>query len=180
MKKKIGRIILECVMGNIAAQNDMMAVVNAANAQLRSGGGVAGALHQAAGPELEEECAPLAPIRPGQAVITGAYKLPNRFVIHCLGPVYGEDFPEDILLANCYRNVLNLAEEHRISTIAFPAISTGAFNYPAKDATEVLFRTLKKILPKLRHVNHIRFVLHDQEMLLIYEERLEKMNLNIN
>ena len=90
---------MECVQGNIANQPDMDAVVNAANAELRIGGGVAGAIHRAAGPGLEKECRPLAPIRPGQAVITGAHKLPNRYVIHCLGPVYGRDEPAEGLLA---------------------------------------------------------------------------------
>ncbi|MFO7995007.1 MAG: macro domain-containing protein, partial [Marinobacter sp.] len=86
---------VECVRGDITRQDDIQAVVNAANAQLMPGGGVAGALHSAAGPGLAEECRPMAPIRPGEAVITGAHNLPNRFVIHCLGPVYGVDEPSD-------------------------------------------------------------------------------------
>ncbi|MCF8095488.1 MAG: macro domain-containing protein, partial [Desulfobacteraceae bacterium] len=84
---------IECVQGDIANQPDVDAIVNAANAELRPGGGVAGAIHRAAGPGLEEECRPLAPILPGQAVITGAHNLPNSHVIHCLGPVYGIDKP---------------------------------------------------------------------------------------
>ncbi len=175
MKKKISGITIECVLGDIAAQKDMTAVVNAANAQLKMGGGVAGALHRAAGPGLEEECQPLAPIKPGNAVITGGHKLPNRYVIHCLGPVYGIDSPEDVLLANCYRNALLLADEHRIDSIAFPAISTGAFGYPLEEATQVTFRTIKKILPKLLYLKYIRFVLYDQDTLSIYEKHLEKL-----
>lgn len=175
MKKKISGITVECLMGDIASQGDMNAVVNAANAELRIGGGVAGALHRAAGPGLEEECRPLAPIKPGEAVITGAHNLPNRFVIHCLGPVYGVDKPEDVLLANCYKNALKLAEEHRINSIAFPAISTGAFGFPIKDATEIAFRTIKDTIPGLRHVRQIRFVLHDQSSLNIHEQYLEKI-----
>ena|SRR6056297_478826 len=175
MKKEISGIMVECLIGDIASQGDMNAVVNAANAQLRIGGGVAGALHRAAGPGLEEECRPLAPIKPGEAVITGAHNLPNRFVIHCLGPVYGMDKPEDVLLADCYKNALKLAEEHRINSIAFPAISTGAFGYPLKDATEIAFRTIKETIPGLRHVRHIRFVLHDQSALNIHEQYLEKI-----
>lgn len=176
MKKKISGIMLECIMGDIAAQKDMTAVVNAANAQLRMGGGVAGALHRAAGPGLEEECRPLAPIKPGEAVITGGHKLPNRYVIHCLGPVYGIDSPEDVLLANCYRNALQLADQHRIDSIAFPAISTGAFGYPVEEATQITFRTIKRILPKLVYVKYIRFVLYDQSTLSIYEKFLQKLN----
>ncbi len=175
MKKKISGITIECLVGDIASQNDMTAVVNAANAQLRTGGGVAGALHRAAGPELEEECRSLAPIKPGKAVITGAYNLPNRYVIHCLGPVYGVDNPEDILLANGYRNVLNLAEEHRINSIAFPAISTGAFGFPMKEAAEIALFTLKEMVPELKHVKHIRFVLHDQSALSVHEYYLKKL-----
>src|SRR6056297_1235159 len=109
MKKEISGITVECLIGDIASQGDMNAVVNAANAQLRTGGGVAGAIHRAAGPGLEEECRPLAPIQPGEAVITGAHGLPNRAVIHCLGPVYGRDEPADELLAQCYRSALALA-----------------------------------------------------------------------
>ena len=175
MKKKIAGITVECLIGDIASQGDMNAVVNAANAELRIGGGVAGALHRAAGPGLEEECHPLAPIKPGEAVITGAYNLPNRFVIHCLGPVYGVDEPEDVLLADCYKNALKLAEEHRINSIAFPAISTGAFGFPIKNATEIAFHTIKEKIPVLRHVKHIRFVLHDQSALNIHEKYLEKI-----
>lgn len=178
MKKEISGIIIECIMGNIASQRDMTAVVNAANAQLRIGGGVAGALHRAAGPELEEECQPLAPIKPGDAVITGAYKLPNRYVIHCLGPVYGIDNPEDILLASCYHNALKLAEEHRIDSIAFPAISTGAFGFPMKEATQIAFRTVKEKLPQLKNIKYIRFVLHDQSTLSVHEQFLEKIMKN--
>ena len=176
MKKKIYGVTIECIMGDIAAQKDMTAVVNAANAQLRTGGGVAGALHRAAGPGLEEEGRALAPIKPGEAVITGGHMLPNRYVIHCLGPVYGIDSPEDMLLGNCYSNALQLADQHRIDSIAFPAISTGIFGYPIEEATQVTFRAIKKFLPKLIYVKHIRFVLYDRNALDIYEKYLEKLN----
>lgn len=150
---------LKCKKGDIAAQPDITAVVNAANAELQIGGGVAGALHRAAGPGLAEECRPMAPIKPGQAVISGAHELPNKYVIHCLGPVWGRDKPEDKLLADCYRNALRLADKHEIDSIAFPAISTGAFGYPAEDAARVAFETIDALLPELNHVNHIVFVL---------------------
>ena len=102
---------IQCVQGDITAQPDLDAIVNAANARLATGGGVAGAIHRAAGPQLARECAPLAPIEPGQAVLTGGHGLPNPHVIHCLGPVYGRDRPADRLLAECYRNALRLAED---------------------------------------------------------------------
>ncbi len=166
-------ITVECVGGDIAAQPDLDAVVNAANAQLRSGGGVAGALHRAAGPGLEEECRPLAPIKPGEAVITGAHNLPNRFVIHCLGPVYGSDKPEEKLLADCYRNTLKLAEKNRIEKIGFPSLSTGAFGFPMDKAAEIAFRTVKEEAPKLKKVRLIRFILFGSEALEIHTKQMK-------
>src|SRR5690348_16089894 len=148
-KRKHHGVTIECVQGNIANQPDMEAIVNAANAELRTGGGVAGAIHRAAGPGLEAECRPLAPIRPGQAVITGAHHLPNRRVIHCLGPVYGQDEPADGLLAGCYRNALGLAEQQGLRSIAFPAISTGVFGYPMEAAARVAIETVVAELPAL-------------------------------
>lgn len=149
----------ECRRGEIADQPDLDAVVNAANAQLMPGGGVAGALHRAAGPGLARACAPLAPIRPGDAVITEACELPNRHVIHCLGPVYGEDHPAEELLASCYRRALQLAEEHDLRSIGFPALSTGIFGYPMAEAARVAFDTLLGMAAELRSVGLIRFVL---------------------
>ena len=163
---------IECVQGDIAAQQDMDAVVNAANAQLRIGGGVAGAIHRAAGPELVAECEPLAPIKPGQAVITGAHRLPNRHVIHCLGPVYGSDEPADELLAACYRNALRLADQHNVASIAFPAISTGAFGYPMEPAARIAFETIFGVLEDLHAVKHIRFVLLYADDLQLHERVL--------
>lgn len=159
---------LEAVRGDIAAQPGIGAIVNAANAQLRIGGGVAGAIHRAAGPGLEEECLPLAPIKPGQAVITGAHNLPNDYVIHCLGPVYGHDKPEDKLLADCYRNALFLADQHEITSIAFPAISSGAFGYPMKEAAELAIQTIQDIMPQLKHVKLIRIVLFSESDLNVF------------
>jgi O-acetyl-ADP-ribose deacetylase (regulator of RNase III) len=175
MRRQAGPIFVECVNGNIAAQSDMAAVVNAANAELRSGGGVAGAIHRAAGPGLAKECAPLAPIRPGQAVITGGHDLPNRHVIHCLGPVYGRDEPAPELLANCYRNALDLAEQNGIESVAFPAISTGVFGYPPAEAAAVALRTVLEYAPKLKTVRRIRFVLFDDASLALHETALERL-----
>ncbi|NKE71830.1 macro domain-containing protein [Candidatus Manganitrophus noduliformans] len=174
-EKTISGVTVECVKGNIAAQPEMTAIVNAANAELRSGGGVAGAIHRAAGPGLEEEGRPLAPIRPGEAVITGGHHLPNRYVIHCLGPVYGRDRPEADLLARCYANALDLAERNAIGSIAFPAISTGVFGYPIESAAEVAFRTIKEQLPSLRTVKRIRFVLFADKDLEIHEKALDRI-----
>lgn len=168
----IGDAAVECVWGNIAAQPGFDAVVNATNALLTTGGGVAGAIHRAAGPGLAAECRPLAPIMPGQAVITGGHRLPNRFVIHCLGPVYGRDVPSDKLLAACYRNALTLAEANGITSIAFPAISTGIFGYPAAEAADVALREIAALAPALKSVRRIRIVLFDEDDLRIWEARL--------
>jgi O-acetyl-ADP-ribose deacetylase (regulator of RNase III) len=174
-KRKHHGVTIECVQGNIANQPDMEAIVNAANAELRTGGGVAGAIHRAAGPGLEAECRPLAPIRPGQAVITGAHNLPNRHVIHCLGPVYGRDQPSEALLASCYRNALHLAEQNAIASIAFPAISTGIFGYPIDQAARVALKTIIDEAPRLSAVKHIRMVLLDAADQRLHAEVLEEL-----
>ncbi len=161
MHGKIGSVTIETRQGDITAQEDLAAVVNAANAQLLPGGGVAGAIHRQAGPELAEACRPLAPIRPGEAVITPAFGLPNRYIIHCLGPVYGEDKPEDELLARCYREALARAEEHQLDSVGFPAISAGAFGYPLGAALQVAMHTLAEQAPRLQRVRLIRMVLFD-------------------
>lgn len=172
MKLNFQGITLECVQGDIARQPDMEAIVNAANAELRIGGGVAGAIHRAAGPGLERECRPLAPIRPGQAVITGAHNLPNHFVVHCLGPIYGIDEPAEELLAACYQNAFQLAEQNKIASIAFPAISTGVFGYPMEPAARVAFKTIVDLIPRLSSVKHIRFVLFQEADVRVYEVAL--------
>lgn len=175
MERTANGVKIEVVQGDITAQDDVDAIVNAANAELRSGGGVAGAIHRAAGPGLEEESRPLAPIGPGEAVITGGHDLPNRQVVHVLGPVYGSDKPEDELLARCYRNALALAEENGVESIAFPAISTGAFGYPAGEAAEVALRIVLERAEELQSVRLIRFVLFDEEGREVYERVLSEL-----
>jgi O-acetyl-ADP-ribose deacetylase len=174
-RRTVRGVTIECVTGDIAHQADMDAIVNAANAQLRPGGGVAGAIHRAAGPGLEQECAPLAPLAPGQAVITGAHNLPNRFVIHCLGPVYGRDEPADALLASCYRNALALADRAGLESIAFPAISTGAFGFPMEAAARIALQTLIDTLNEPSSVRHVRVVLHDSADRDIHARILESL-----
>lgn len=166
-------LAIECVKGDITRQDDLEAIVNAANAQLLPGGGVAGAIHRAAGPGLVAESRPLGPIKPGQAVITSGYDLPNKYVIHCLGPVYGLDEPADVLLADCYRNALRLADERGIRSAGFPAISTGVFGYPLRDAATVAVEAVAGAAVALHHVALVRFVLHDDAALRIHEEALE-------
>ncbi len=167
-----GGVKVEVVQGDVTAEEDVEAIVNAANARLESGGGVAGAIHAAAGPGLAEEARPLAPIGPGEAVITGGHDLPNRYVIHALGPVYGQDHPEAELLADCYRNSLRLAEERGISSVAFPAISTGVFGYPVVEAAEVAIETVRDEADRLRTVRLVRFVLFSEGDLEAHERAL--------
>ena len=176
MRRQVGPVAVECVKGDIVAQPDIAAIVNAANAQLRIGGGVAGAIHRAAGPALAEEGAPLAPIKPGQAVITGGHALPNRYIIHCLGPVFGRDRPADTLLASCYRQALALAEQYGIESIAFPAISTGAFSYPPAEAAAIAVGTVLDAAPQLQAVRLIRFVLFDTASLALHRTALTRLS----
>lgn len=166
-------IEIELTKGDITQQSDVDAIVNAANAELRVGGGVAGAIHRAAGPELETETAPMAPINPGEAVMTSAPNLPNRHIIHCLGPVYGIDEPADTLLANCYRNALDLAEAQGLESVAFPAISTGAFGFPMERAAEVASRTVLAKTGELESVRRVRWVLFNEEDRLLHESVFE-------
>lgn len=173
-KRDIHGVIIEVAQGDIAKQPDMDAIINAANAELRMGGGVAGAIHKAAGPELSAECRPLAPIRPGEAVITGAHNLPNRHVIHCLGPVYGRDNPSGQLLADCYRNALRRAEENNISSVGFPAISTGAFGYPLEAAARIALGTVMEEAPKLSSVNRVRFILFNESDQKMFAQILDE------
>jgi len=166
---------LEIRKGNIVSQPEYEAVVNAANAQLRPGGGVAGAIHRAAGSELDEECRQYAPIKPGEAVMTNAYNLPNEKVIHCLGPVYGRDEPSDKLLADCYKNALRIADDKEIKSVAFPAISTGAFRYPMEEAAEVSLKTVVEKAGELTSVEKVGFVLFSDEALKIHESKAEEI-----
>jgi len=175
MKKTIQNVEIEVSKGDIANQPEIEAVVNAANVQLTTGGGVAGAIHSAAGPGLYKECKPLAPISPGEAIITGAHKLPNKYVIHCLGPVYGRDKPAEKLLGNCYKNALKCSEEKQVRSVAFPAISTGVFGYPIKEATRISFNTILAEIPKLKHLQKLKFVLFSEADLKIYEAMLDEV-----
>lgn len=175
MERTLDGVTVECVRGDITRQEGFDAVVNAANAELMPGGGVAGAIHRAAGPALAEECRPLAPIQPGEAVITGGHGLPNPRVIHCLGPVYGRDEPADELLAACYRNALRLAGEEGLASVAFPAISTGAFGYPLEEAAGIAIRTVAETAGELDAVERIRFVLWGEDALRAHERALESV-----
>jgi len=159
VRREFGPVVIECVQGDITNQPDVDAVVNAANAELAPGGGVAGAIHRVAGPGLYEECRPLALIRTGQAVITSGHGLPSAWCIHTLGPVYDASSDPAAELASCYREMLDRAEGRELRSLATPAISTGIFGYPVEEAADVALQTIAARAPGLRTVRLVRFVL---------------------
>lgn len=149
---------------------DVDAIVNAANTQLAPGGGVCGAIHRAAGPELASACARVAPCPTGQARITPGFRLPARFVIHAVGPVWhGGRSHESALLASAYRDSLALARDHKLKSIAFPAISTGIYGYPLADATKVAVETVLSF-SKPGTLERVVFACFDREVLDAYRE----------
>lgn len=150
------------------------AIVNAANKTLLGGGGVDGAIHRAAGPELLKETKELGGAETGEAKLTKGYNLPAKYVIHTVGPVYrdGEQGEAD-LLAAAYRNSLAVAEDHQVKTIAFPAISTGVYGYPLEAATQIAMQTIKKEIPKLEFIEEIIFVVFDQKNQAVYEKTFQ-------
>ena len=152
----VGRI--EVVQGDIT-KLDVDAIVNAANTTLLGGGGVDGAIHRAAGPELLAKCRTLGGCRPGEAKITRGYRLPARFVIHTVGPIWGGgEHDEARTLTNCYRNSLQLGVENEIKTLAFPAISCGAYGYPIREAAQIAFKATHEFLAVRDNPQKVIFV----------------------
>ncbi len=148
-------------------------IVNAANTTLLGGGGVDGAIHRAAGPELLVECRRLGGCESGEAKITRGYRLPARFVIHTVGPVWhGGKRGESETLANCYRNSLQIAVENGIKTIAFPAISCGAYGYPIEEAAQVAVKTTRESLANDRRIKKVIFALFSEDLYEAYRRLL--------
>lgn len=173
--RAFGDVVVELVRGDITHQPDLDAIVNAANAQLAPGGGVAGAIHAAAGPGLYEECRLFAPIETGEAVITGGHDLPNPHVIHTLGPVYSRSANPAAELAESYRGSLHRADELALRSIGFPAVSTGIFGYPMEEAAQVSLWTIAETAPALRAVRLVRFVLLGARDLDVYRNALAEL-----
>ena len=166
---------IEIVKGDITQQK-VEAIVNAANTTLLGGGGVDGAIHHVAGPELLAECETLHGCATGQAKITKGYKLHARWVIHTVGPLWRDgNHQEDELLANCYRHSLGLAEQHGIKTIAFPGISTGAYRFPLERATKIALTATAEFLQTNRSVEKVVFVCFDQRAYDSYTKLLQEL-----
>lgn len=165
---------IKIIQGDIT-QLQVDAIVNAANSTLLGGGGVDGAIHRAAGPELLEACRTLGGCATGEAKITEGYRLPARFVIHTVGPVWhGGKYDEASLLANCYTNSLELAEKHNLNTIAFPAISTGVYGYPFGQASEIAIAAVEDALDKNSAVKEVIFILYSQRDFESFKEIYDK------
>lgn len=158
-------------------QLDVDAIVNAANNSLLGGGGVDGAIHRAAGPELLAECRTLNGCVTGEAKATAGYNLPARFVIHTVGPVWqGGQNNEPQLLANCYRNALTLAVQLGIKTIAFPAISCGVYGYPLEQASAIGVREISKFLAHSNQIETVYLVAFNDDIHHIYQQLLEEIS----
>ncbi len=165
---------IEIQQGDIT-RLEVDAIVNAANTRLLGGGGVDGAIHRAAGPELLEECRTIGGCPTGEARITGGYNLPARHVIHTVGPVYSGRPQDSRLLTNCYLNSLTLAVENNLKTVAFPAISCGVYGYPIEDACKIAVDTGIEFLRGNPSVQKIIFILFSEKDVAVYETYIESI-----
>lgn len=168
--------MIKTVRGDITKITDVQAIVNAANSSLLGGGGVDGAIHRAAGPELLAECRLLCGCKTGHAKITKGYRLPCEYVIHTVGPVWnGGKKNEEELLAACYYNSLKLAIEHNIRTIAFPSVSTGIYHFPVERAAKTAVRTVADFLKENPgKIDMVEWVLFDENTERIYEAEVSR------
>lgn len=166
---------LSLALGDLTRQPDMDAIVNSANASLMPGSGVCGAIHKAAGTELAAACKPMAPLPLGEAIITPGFALPNRFVIHVKGPHFLFDADPELWLAVAVRNCLELAEQHNLASLAFPAISTGVYKFPVESAAEIMLATALTEGHHLHHVEEVRWVLSSPTVYGVFEQTLNQL-----
>ena len=166
---------VQILEGDITKQN-VDAIVNAANTSLLGGGGVDGAIHRAAGPELLLETRTIGGCPTGEARVSKGYRLPVKFVIHTVGPIWGGgNRGEDSLLANCYRNCFKAAKEKGVKTMAFPSISTGAYGFPLERATEIALKETKKFLATDKTITKVVFVCFGEKVLNTYKDTAKKV-----
>ncbi|HOF12880.1 MAG TPA: O-acetyl-ADP-ribose deacetylase [Spirochaetota bacterium] len=167
---------IHIIQGDITKM-DVDAIVNAANPSLLGGGGVDGAIHRAAGPQLLEECRTLGGAKPGEAKITKGYRLPAKYVIHTPGPVYrGGNQHESTILKNSYHNSMQLAKQYNCRSIAFPAISTGVYGYPKDEACRIAIDTVLDFMQKENFLIDVYFVLFDDENFSLYINYLKELS----
>ena len=174
MEIAINTSTLALAQGDIT-QETTDAIVNAANSRLAGGGGVDGAIHRAAGPELLAECRTLGGCPTGDAKITKGYRLKARHIIHTVGPVYHGSPRDAELLASCYQQSLSLAARNHLHSVAFPSISTGAYGYPVDEAAPIALKTVVEFLNTLSSIELVRFVLFDRLTFQAYERALESL-----
>lgn len=169
----IGSRKLKIIEGNIVTL-DVEAIVNAANTSLILGGGVAGAIRNAGGSSIQEECNTIGPVEVGEAVITGAGDLKAKSVIHAVGPVYGEG-DEDAKLSKAVLNSLKIAAKHKIKTIAFPAISTGIFHFPIERCSQIMIQVVKDFLENQPFPQEVVICLYDEKAYAVFEKTLDRL-----
>jgi len=171
---KVGNSVLELVLGDIILQ-ETDAIVNAANSQLAPGGGVSGAIHHGAGPQLWDECETLGICSTSEAKITKGYNLNADYVIHTVGPVYAGRVSDPENLKNSYQNSLDLASKKNLKSISFPSISTGVFGYPVKEASYIALKAIIGWIKQHPAIELVRMVLHSEEDYSIYKSALDNL-----
>lgn len=173
MHTQIGGISVQCSTGNIASQHDIAAVVTPTGSQLEIGQGISATLHNKAGSGLYEESIALGPLQPGQAVLSGGYRLPNRYVIHCCVPFQtrGKYAPKQ--LADCYRNALRLASQVEIDSIVFPPLVVGNVGTPPQEPAQIALAVIREMAPQLTGIRIIRFVLFSGHAFAKFKQLLE-------
>jgi len=174
MEYTVNKSNLELIQGDITDQ-DTDAIVNAANSELAPGGGVAGAVHRAAGPGLWDECRKLNGCKTGEAKITAGHNLKSRYIIHTVAPMYGNTNNDALFLTSCCEQSLRLASQYKIESIAFPSVGTGIYGYPVDEASEIALRTVINFITRHPEIKLVRFVLFSLSDLRTYEATLKEL-----